>query len=125
MGSHLGNSSTCAISSEALSCGPVNVNQILVSRLIRSRGTGIWLYELIEEIDPFWVLADKPHSVVMKKLIAACNAMSNDAEIVGYSSSILRKQLLDIWGKADPAHENPYFNQAVLIGHSMGGISLF
>jgi pimeloyl-ACP methyl ester carboxylesterase len=41
---------------------------------------------------------------------------------VGYSSSILRKQLLDIWGKADPDHENPYFNQAVLIGHSMGGM---
>jgi pimeloyl-ACP methyl ester carboxylesterase len=41
---------------------------------------------------------------------------------VGYSSSILRKQLLDIWQKEDPDHVNPHFNQAVLIGHSMGGM---
>jgi len=34
------------------------------------------LYELIEEIDPFWVLADKPHPVVMKKLIAACKRLT-------------------------------------------------
>jgi len=34
------------------------------------------LYELIEEIDPFWVLADKPHPVVMKKVIAACKRLT-------------------------------------------------
>ncbi len=34
------------------------------------------LYELIEEIDPFWVLAEKPHPVVMKKLIAACKRLT-------------------------------------------------
>ena len=34
------------------------------------------LYELIQEIDPFWVLADKPHPVVMKKLIAACKRLT-------------------------------------------------
>ncbi len=34
------------------------------------------LYELIEEIDPFWVLADKPHPVVMEKLIAACKRLT-------------------------------------------------
>lgn len=34
------------------------------------------LYELIEEIDPFWVLADKPHPVVMKKLISACKRLT-------------------------------------------------
>lgn len=41
---------------------------------------------------------------------------------INYSASILRRQLLDIWDKADPDHKNPYFNQAVLIGHSMGGM---
>jgi len=30
------------------------------------------LYELITDIDPFWVLSDKPHPVVMEKTIAAC-----------------------------------------------------
>jgi len=34
------------------------------------------LYEMIEEIDPFWVLADKPHPVVMKKVIAACKRLT-------------------------------------------------
>jgi hypothetical protein len=34
------------------------------------------LYELIEEIDPFWVLATDPHPVVMKKLIAACKRLT-------------------------------------------------
>ncbi len=34
------------------------------------------LYELIEEIDPFWVLADKPHPVVMEKVIAACKRLT-------------------------------------------------
>ena len=34
------------------------------------------LYELIEEIDPYWVLADKPHPVVMKKVIAACKRLT-------------------------------------------------
>jgi len=34
------------------------------------------LYELIEEIDPFWVLAAEPHPVVMKKLIAACKRLT-------------------------------------------------
>jgi hypothetical protein len=34
------------------------------------------LYELIEEIDPFWVLAVEPHPVVMKKLIAACKRLT-------------------------------------------------
>jgi len=34
------------------------------------------LYELIEEIDPFWVLAADPHPVVMKKLIAACKRLT-------------------------------------------------
>ena len=34
------------------------------------------LYELIEEIDPFWVLAEKPHPVVMKKVIAACKRLT-------------------------------------------------
>ena len=34
------------------------------------------VYELIEEIDPFWVLADKPHPVVMKKVIAACKRLT-------------------------------------------------
>jgi len=34
------------------------------------------LYELIEEIDPFWVLAEKPHPVVMEKCIAACKRLT-------------------------------------------------
>jgi hypothetical protein len=34
------------------------------------------LYELIEEIDPFWVLASEPHPVVMEKLIAACKRLT-------------------------------------------------
>ena len=34
------------------------------------------LYELIEEIDPFWVLASEPHPVVMKKVIAACKRLT-------------------------------------------------
>jgi pimeloyl-ACP methyl ester carboxylesterase len=41
---------------------------------------------------------------------------------INYSASILRKQLLDIWQKTDPDGQNPYFNEAVLIGHSMGGM---
>ena len=34
------------------------------------------IYELIEEIDPFWVLAEEPHPVVMKKVIAACKRLT-------------------------------------------------
>ena len=34
------------------------------------------LYELIEEIDPFWVLATEPHPVVMDKVIAACKRLT-------------------------------------------------
>ena len=34
------------------------------------------VYELIEEIDPFWVLAEKPHPVVMEKVIAACKRLT-------------------------------------------------
>jgi len=34
------------------------------------------LYELIEEIDPFWVLAAEPHPIVMKKVIAACKRLT-------------------------------------------------
>ncbi len=34
------------------------------------------LYELIEEIDPYWVLSDKPHPVVLKKCIAACKRLT-------------------------------------------------
>jgi len=34
------------------------------------------LYELIEEIDPFWVLAAEPHPVVMEKVIAACKRLT-------------------------------------------------
>jgi len=30
------------------------------------------LYELITDIDPFWVLSDKPHPVVLEKTIEAC-----------------------------------------------------
>ena len=34
------------------------------------------LYAWLEEVDPFWVLADKPHPVVMKKVIAACKRLT-------------------------------------------------
>lgn len=34
------------------------------------------LYELIEEIDPFWVLASEPHPIVMEKVIAACKRLT-------------------------------------------------
>jgi len=34
------------------------------------------VYELIEEIDPFWVLAADPHPEVMKKVIAACKRLT-------------------------------------------------
>ena len=34
------------------------------------------LYELIEEIDPFWVLASEPHPVVLEKTIAACKRLT-------------------------------------------------
>jgi len=34
------------------------------------------LYELMEGIDPFWVLADKPHPVVLEKCIAACKKLT-------------------------------------------------
>jgi len=34
------------------------------------------LYESIQEIDPFWILADKPHPLVMKKIIAACKRLT-------------------------------------------------
>ena len=34
------------------------------------------MYELIEEIDPFWVLAADPHPVVMEKTIAACKRLT-------------------------------------------------
>ncbi len=39
-----------------------------------------------------------------------------------YSASLLRKSLLKVQKDYDPDHNNPYFNRAVLIGHSMGGI---
>ena len=39
-----------------------------------------------------------------------------------YSSSILRKNLLDIQKKLDPDSSNPNFNNMVLVGHSMGGL---
>ena len=39
-----------------------------------------------------------------------------------YSSSILRKNLLDIQKKLDPDLTNPNFNNMVLVGHSMGGL---
>jgi hypothetical protein len=43
------------------------------------------LYEEIEEIDPFWVLATEPHPVVLKKCIAACKrlAMQGVRTIIG------------------------------------------
>ncbi len=34
------------------------------------------LYEEITEIDPFWVLSDKPHPVVVEKCIAACKRLT-------------------------------------------------
>ncbi len=34
------------------------------------------LYALLEEIDPFWVLATEPHPVVMEKCIAACKRLT-------------------------------------------------
>ena len=41
---------------------------------------------------------------------------------VVYSSSILRKQLSEIYTQYDPKGQNPYFNNLVLVGHSMGGL---
>jgi pimeloyl-ACP methyl ester carboxylesterase len=41
---------------------------------------------------------------------------------VVYSSSILRKQLSEIYTQYDPNQENPYFNNLLLVGHSMGGL---
>jgi pimeloyl-ACP methyl ester carboxylesterase len=41
---------------------------------------------------------------------------------VGYSSSILRDQLYAVQDTYDPEGTNPYFNQMVIIGHSMGGL---
>lgn len=41
---------------------------------------------------------------------------------VGYSSMILREQLESIKDMYDPDGTNPYFNQMVIIGHSMGGL---
>ena len=34
------------------------------------------LYELLEEIDPFWVLAEEPHPVVLEKTINACKRLT-------------------------------------------------
>ena len=39
-----------------------------------------------------------------------------------YSSSLLRQKLLDIQAQLDPNKSNANFNNAVLIGHSMGGL---
>ncbi|MHC4758396.1 MAG: lipase family protein, partial [Planctomycetota bacterium] len=39
-----------------------------------------------------------------------------------YSSSILRRDLLEIYSKYDPDGENLYFNDMVIVGHSMGGL---
>ena len=39
-----------------------------------------------------------------------------------YSSSILRKQLSEIYTQYDPQGQNPYFNNLLLVGHSMGGL---
>ena len=41
---------------------------------------------------------------------------------VAYSSSILRKQLQEIYSKYDPERKSSYFNNMLLIGHSMGGL---
>jgi pimeloyl-ACP methyl ester carboxylesterase len=41
---------------------------------------------------------------------------------VVYSSSILRKQLHEIYSEYDPQGQNPYFKNLLLVGHSMGGL---
>jgi pimeloyl-ACP methyl ester carboxylesterase len=41
---------------------------------------------------------------------------------VVYSSSILRKQLHEIYFEYDPQGQNPYFKNLLLVGHSMGGL---
>jgi hypothetical protein len=43
------------------------------------------LYELLEGVDPFWVLADKPHPIVMAKCIEACKkfTMQGVTTIIG------------------------------------------
>ena len=41
---------------------------------------------------------------------------------VVYSSSILRKELREIYSEYDPKGQNPYFNNLLLVGHSMGGL---
>lgn len=35
------------------------------------------LYELLEDVDPFWVLAAEPHPIVMEKCIEACKKLAN------------------------------------------------
>jgi pimeloyl-ACP methyl ester carboxylesterase len=39
-----------------------------------------------------------------------------------YSAHLLRQDLLDARETVDPEHDDPAFNQMVLVGHSMGGI---
>ena len=34
------------------------------------------LYELLEGVDPFWVMASEPHPIVMEKLIAGCKRLT-------------------------------------------------
>jgi len=43
------------------------------------------LYELLEDVDPFWVLAAEPHPIVMEKCIEACKkfAMQGVKTIIG------------------------------------------
>ena len=41
---------------------------------------------------------------------------------IAYSSSLLRKELLEVQSEYDPDHNNPYFNNMIIIGHSMGGL---
>ena len=41
---------------------------------------------------------------------------------VVYASSILRKQLSEIYTQYNPNRENPYFNNLLIVGHSMGGL---
>ena len=41
---------------------------------------------------------------------------------VVYSSSILRKQLREVYSEYDPQGQNPYFNNLIVVGHSMGGL---
>ena len=41
---------------------------------------------------------------------------------VVYSSSILRKELVEIYSNYDFEQKNPYFKNMVLVGHSMGGL---